>query len=288
MSSGSTTNYSLSYPVSTDPVDVAGDIKDLADDLDAFLTAPAFINNLAINGGSLVTSALTANLFNTNATTLNIGGAATVLNIGNASGQVNFTGDVNVATGKSYEINNVSVLNATTLGSSIVTSSLTAVGTISTGTWNATTIAVNRGGTGITSFGTGVAIWLETPSSANLAAAITDETGSGALVFSNSPSLTTPNIGVATGTSFNSITGLSSTSPEMNGTVAVGTGTTVARADHVHPADTSRASLSGATFTGVSSGVSPTAEGSNGFRNITMSTSAPTGGADGDVWLVYS
>jgi hypothetical protein len=50
-----------------------------------------------------------------------------------------------------------------------------------------------------------------------------------------SPTLTTPSIGVATGTSFNSITGLSSTNPAALGSVAVGTGTTTARADHVHP-----------------------------------------------------
>jgi len=40
--------------------------------------------------------------------------------------------------------------------------------------------------------GTGVETFLTTPSSANLAAALTDETGTGALVFANSPSLTTP------------------------------------------------------------------------------------------------
>lgn len=33
--------------------------------------------------------------------------------------------------------------------------------------------------------------------------------------------------------------------------------------------------------------VSPTAAGSNGIRKVTMSTSAPTGGNDGDMWLVY-
>lgn len=71
--------------------------------------------------------------------------------------------------------------------------------------------------------------------SAQLAGVISDETGTGALVFANSPTLTTPNIGVATGTSFNSITGLSSTTPLANGTATVGTGTTTARADHVHP-----------------------------------------------------
>lgn len=52
------------------------------------------------------------------------------------------------------------------------------------------TLAVANGGTGITSFGANVATWLGTPSSANLAAAVTDETGTGALVFAGSPTLT--------------------------------------------------------------------------------------------------
>ena len=56
------------------------------------------------------------------------------------------------------------------------------------------TLPVANGGTGITSFGAGVATWLGTPSSANLAAAVTDETGSGALVFATSPTITTPTI----------------------------------------------------------------------------------------------
>jgi hypothetical protein len=52
------------------------------------------------------------------------------------------------------------------------------------------TLPVANGGTGITSFGSGVATWLGTPSSANLAAAVTDETGSGALVFGTGPTIT--------------------------------------------------------------------------------------------------
>lgn len=59
-------------------------------------------------------------------------------------------------------------------------------------------ITVANGGTGITSFGTGVATWLGTPSSANLAAAVTDETGTGALVFANTPTLVTPVLGTPT------------------------------------------------------------------------------------------
>jgi hypothetical protein len=54
------------------------------------------------------------------------------------------------------------------------------------------TLPVANGGTGITSFGAGVATFLGTPSSANLAAAVTDETGSGSLVFGTSPTIASP------------------------------------------------------------------------------------------------
>jgi hypothetical protein len=66
------------------------------------------------------------------------------------------------------------------------------------------TLAVARGGTGITSFGAGVATFLGTPSSANLRAALTDETGTGSAVFANTPTLVTPVLGVASATSLNS------------------------------------------------------------------------------------
>jgi hypothetical protein len=59
-------------------------------------------------------------------------------------------------------------------------------------------LPVTNGGTGITSLGTGVATFLGTPSSSNLAAALTDETGSGALVFATSPTLVTPALGTPT------------------------------------------------------------------------------------------
>ena len=68
------------------------------------------------------------------------------------------------------------------------------------------TLPVANGGTGITSLGTGVATFLGTPSSANLAAAVTDETGTGSLVLATSPTLVTPVLGVATATSINGTT----------------------------------------------------------------------------------
>ncbi len=60
----------------------------------------------------------------------------------------------------------------------------------------------------ITGLGTNVATFLATPSSANLAAAITDETGSGALVFATSPTLTTPNLGTPSALTLTNATGL--------------------------------------------------------------------------------
>lgn len=67
----------------------------------------------------------------------------------------------------------------------------------------ATTIAANGDLTcaqpsisaGVSGLGTGVATALGTPSSANFAAAVTDETGTGAMVFANSPTLVTPALG---------------------------------------------------------------------------------------------
>ncbi len=74
-----------------------------------------------------------------------------------------------------------------------------ALGTPSSGTLtNATGLPIS---TGVSGLGTGIATFLATPSSANLISAITDETGTGALVFANTPTLVTPNIGAATGTS---------------------------------------------------------------------------------------
>lgn len=60
---------------------------------------------------------------------------------------------------------------------------------------NATGLPVS---TGIAGLAANIATFLATPSSANLLAAVTDETGTGLLVFSTSPVLITPNIGAAT------------------------------------------------------------------------------------------
>jgi hypothetical protein len=100
-------------------------------------------------------------------------------------------------TGLSLITNQFSITNigtAGTYGSATQTPVLTtnAQGQV-TGVTN-TTITPAVGS--ITGLATGVATFLATPSSANLAAAMTDETGTGLLVFATSPTLVTPILGV--------------------------------------------------------------------------------------------
>jgi hypothetical protein len=114
------------------------------------------------------------------------------------------------------------------------------------------TLAVANGGTGITSLGTGVATFLGTPSSANLAAAVTDETGSGSLVFATSPTLVTPALGTPSTDETGSGSLVFATSPTFV-TPVLGTPTS--------------GTLSGCTVDGTNS---------VGFKNIPQSGSAKT------------
>lgn len=95
----------------------------------------------------------------------------------------------------------------------------------------------------VSGLGTGIATFLATPTSANLAAALTDETGTGAAVFATSPALagtpTSTTAAADTNTTQIATTAYvvgqaSATTPAALGTAAVGISLKYARADHVH------------------------------------------------------
>ena len=75
--------------------------------------------------------------------------------LSNPSYKLHVVGDTNLSSGYVYRINGTSVLSATSLGTGVTNSSLTAVGTITTGTWAATAITAFYGGTGYNSYTVG-------------------------------------------------------------------------------------------------------------------------------------
>jgi hypothetical protein len=98
--------------------------------------------------------------------------------------------------------------------------------------------------TGVSGLAAGVATFLATPTSANLATALTDETGTGAAVFANSPALagvpTAPTAAVDTNTTQIATAAMvlgqaSAVTPAtITNAAAIGTSTRFARADHAH------------------------------------------------------
>lgn len=126
--------------------------------------------------------------------------------------------------------NTTSIASQTGTGSKFVVDTSPTLVTPNLGTPSAVVLTSGTGlpiSTGVSGLGAGVSAFLGTPSSANLATALTDETGTGLAVFNTSPTLTTPNIGIATASGLFTpiIAGGSATSSNLTlkSTNAVGT-----------------------------------------------------------------
>ena len=138
-------------------------------------------------------------------------------------------------------------LTGTTLASNVVSSSLTSVGTIATGVWNGTTIATGYGGTGLTTFTSGGAVYATSSSALTtgtlpIASGGTGQTTASAAFNALSPITSTGDLIIGNGT--NSATRLAI---GTNGYVLTSNGTTA-----------SWAAASGVTsFTSGTTGLTP-------------------------------
>jgi hypothetical protein len=173
-------------------LDSSGALKPATDDALALGTTALRFSDLHLATGALI------NVANGDAVITHSSGIFTVS-----------PGDLRVTTAGINSASVVTVGGTQTLTSKTLTSpTLTtpALGTPSSGTLtNCTGLPIS---TGVSGLGSNVATFLATPSSANLAAAVTDETGSGALVFATSPTLVTPVLGTPSSGTLTNCTGV--------------------------------------------------------------------------------
>jgi hypothetical protein len=170
-----------------------------------FATSPTLVTPALGTPSALVGTNITGT-----AAGLSIGGnAATVTTNANLTGAVTSVGNA-TSLGSFTSLQLLTALtNETGTGSAVFATSPTLVtpllGTPTSGTLtNCTGLPIS---TGVSGLGTSVAAFLATPSSANLAAALTDETGTGAVVFATSPTLVTPALGTPSALVGTNITG---------------------------------------------------------------------------------
>lgn len=163
----------------------------------------------------------------------------------------------------------------------VVTSgkTLTVNNTLTVSGTDGSSVAFGAGGT-VAYTGNNLSVFAATTSS-QLAGIISDETGSGALVFANSPSFTTPVLGAATATSINRVT---ITQPATSSTLTVADGKTLTVSNTLTFTGTDASSVAfGAGGTVAFVGSANAFTGANTFVNATGQTFRQAANNDGIV-----
>lgn len=118
-------------------------------------------------------------------------------------------------------------LNIASSGNALISGATPSWGKIGLTTHVSGILQEANGGTGFSAFGTGISDFLQTPSSATLATAVADGTGTAAAVFANGPTLIAPALGTPASGNLANCTGYPTGS--LSGTITVpqgGTGIT--------------------------------------------------------------
>lgn len=130
-------------------------------------------------------------------------GGTTQMTVNNGGGVTVNNGNFNITSG-SYKIGSTDVLTSSSLGSGVTGSFLTSVGTITTGTWTGTTIALANGGTGATT--QAAALKNLVPDTASQTGEYLQVTAGGGITWNRAPAIitgaTTANLGTNTTAEF--------------------------------------------------------------------------------------
>lgn len=267
-----------------------------------------------VASGTLANNAITLGGGSTTVKTTTTGtGVVTALgvNIGSAGAVVLFNGAL--GTPSSGTLTSATGLPISTGLTGAGTGVLTALG-VNVGSAGAVVLFNGAGGTpssltltnatglpigAVTGLGTGVATWLATPSSANLITAVTDETGSGVLVFATTPTFTTS---IVTGSSTFALLNTTATTVNAFGAATtlnlgaaatmvlnLGGSTSAAELRFLEPSGsgTNYTAFKVAAQAGNITYTLPTADGTNGFQLTTNGSGtlswAAGGSGTGDV-----